>query len=175
MKKVKNKLQVRHYAQVPCEPFCVDVSDEVEAKKIKDVLADQHLFLFEQKIIPDYANSICVVMWDENSDGEGHPDCTGTRRKIWIGMNLKKNIVKKKKKETNFMAIKNIAFAKKLWHEIKALEQKYKRNNEAINQLILSNMDISFEIQKRLDKFDEDKDREIITPSMPEIPEDLPF
>lgn len=70
MKKVTNKLQIRHYAQVPCKPFCVDVVDEIEAKKISDTLANQHLFLFEQKIIPDYANSICVVMWDD-VDGEG--------------------------------------------------------------------------------------------------------
>lgn len=73
-KQVSNKLQVRHYAQVPCKPFVVDVKDEVEAKKIIDVLASQHLFLFEQKIIPDYCNSICVVMWDEDPDGTGVPD-----------------------------------------------------------------------------------------------------
>jgi len=63
--KVPNKLQVRHDAQIPCKPFCVDVKDEYEAKKIVDVLANQHLFLFEQKIIPDYANAITVVMWNE--------------------------------------------------------------------------------------------------------------
>jgi len=65
MKKVKNKLQVRHYAQVPCKPFCVDVKDEEEAKKIVDTLANQHLFLLEQNIIPDYSNAISVVMWDD--------------------------------------------------------------------------------------------------------------
>lgn len=65
MKKVKAKLQVRHYPQVPCKPFCVNVEDEVEAKKVIDILAHQHLFLFDQDIIPDYSNVILVVMWDE--------------------------------------------------------------------------------------------------------------
>lgn len=74
MNNVKNKLRVMHYAQVPCKPFIVDVSNEREAKKIMDVLADQHLFLLEQNIIPDYSNDILVVMWDENADGEGNAD-----------------------------------------------------------------------------------------------------
>lgn len=65
MKLVSNKLQVRHYAQVPCEPFCVDVKDEYEAYKIIQVLANQHLFLLEQNIIPDFSNAIIVVMYDE--------------------------------------------------------------------------------------------------------------
>ena len=47
MKKVSNKLQIRHFAQVPCEPFKVDVADEIEAKKIIDILSDQHLFLYD--------------------------------------------------------------------------------------------------------------------------------
>lgn len=68
MKKVTNKLQVWHHAQVPCEPFRVDVKNEEEAKKICDVLADQHLFLFKHKIIPDYCNTILVLMWDEDEN-----------------------------------------------------------------------------------------------------------
>lgn len=68
MKKVKNKLRVLHFAQIPCKPFVVDVNDEIEAIKIKNVLADQHLFLLEQNIIPDYNNVVCVVMWDDNID-----------------------------------------------------------------------------------------------------------
>lgn len=71
MQLIKNKLQVRHYPQVPCRPFCVDVKDEFEAKKILDTLANQHLWLYESKIIPDYCNIIEVVMLEEedgNSD-----------------------------------------------------------------------------------------------------------
>ena len=71
MQLVKNKLQVRHYPQVPYQPFCVDVKDEFEAKKILDTLAKQHLWLYENRIIPDYCNVIEVVMLDEedgNSD-----------------------------------------------------------------------------------------------------------
>lgn len=59
------KLQVRHYAQVPCKPFIVDVKDEYDAYRILTILANQHLFLFEQNIIPDYSNAILVMMWDE--------------------------------------------------------------------------------------------------------------
>lgn len=68
MKKVTNKLRVLHYPQVPCNPFIVDVKDEEEAYKITQVLAYQHLWLFENKIIPDYANSICVVMFDKTEN-----------------------------------------------------------------------------------------------------------
>lgn len=71
MQLIKNKLQVRHYPQVPCRPFCVDVKDEFEAKKILDTLAKQHFWLYKNRIIPNYCNVIEVVMLDEedgNSD-----------------------------------------------------------------------------------------------------------
>jgi len=68
IKNVKNKLQVMHYAQVPCKPFVVDVKNETDAKRIMEILADQHLFLFEQNVISDYANALCVVMWDEEEN-----------------------------------------------------------------------------------------------------------
>jgi len=74
MKKVPNKLRVIHYPQIPCEGFFIDVKDEEEAAKIRNVLADQHLFLFENNFIPDYSNIIHILMWDENSDGDGNPD-----------------------------------------------------------------------------------------------------
>ena len=67
MKNVKNKLRVIHFAQVPCEPFIVEVKDEKEAFKILTVLADQHLFLYKNNIIPDYNNVIAVEMFE---DGE---------------------------------------------------------------------------------------------------------
>lgn len=50
MQKVTNKLRVSHYPQLPCKPFIVEVADEFEASKISNVLANQHLFLFENKI-----------------------------------------------------------------------------------------------------------------------------
>lgn len=74
MKKVSNKLRVLHYPQVPCEPFFVDVKDEEQALLISKILANQHLFLYNNHFISDYSNVITVVMWDENSDGEGTPD-----------------------------------------------------------------------------------------------------
>ena len=72
MKKVTNKLRVLHYPQIPCQPFFVDVKDEEEAYLIMNVLADQHLFLYDNNIIPDYSNAINVVMW--GVDGDGNPD-----------------------------------------------------------------------------------------------------
>ena len=74
MKKVTNKLRVLHYPQIPCKPFIVEVKDEEQAFLISETLANQHLFLFDNNMIPDYSNVITVEMWDENSDGEGTPD-----------------------------------------------------------------------------------------------------
>ena len=74
MQKVTNKLRVLHYPQVPCTPFFVDVNNEEQALLISETLANQHLFLYDNNFIPDYSNMISVVMWDENSDGEGNPD-----------------------------------------------------------------------------------------------------
>ncbi len=68
MKTVKNKLIVRHYPQLPCGPYEVAVKDEYEAAKIIDILALQHCFLFDNKIIPDYCNSFDVVMWDSDAE-----------------------------------------------------------------------------------------------------------
>lgn len=66
MKLSGKRLQVWHYPQLPCEPFKVDVKDELEAIKIINTLADQHIWLFKNKFIPDFANTLIVQMWDEN-------------------------------------------------------------------------------------------------------------
>ena len=71
MKKVKNKLRVVHHAQIPCKPFIVEVEDEKQALFIMDTLAKQHLFLFHNRIIPDYSNAIYVEMWDETFNNAG--------------------------------------------------------------------------------------------------------
>ena len=62
---VSNKLRIYHIAQVPCKPFYVEVENEKEASKIMDVLTNQHLFLYEENIIPDYSNVMGVEMFDE--------------------------------------------------------------------------------------------------------------
>lgn len=74
MKKVQNKLRVLHYPQIPCKPFFVDVKDEEQALLIREALTNQHLFLYDNNMIDDYSNVITVVMFEENSDGEGTPD-----------------------------------------------------------------------------------------------------
>jgi len=78
MKKVSNKLMVAHHPQIPCKAFTVEVKDEIEAKKMIDTLANQHLFLFDQNIIPDYSNIMEVLMWDEDleEDEDGLKWCT---------------------------------------------------------------------------------------------------
>lgn len=56
------RLQVHHYPQLPCEPFVVDIENEYEAIKIINTLADQHIWLYKNYLIPDYCNSFSVVM-----------------------------------------------------------------------------------------------------------------
>lgn len=68
IKLTKNKLRLLHFAQIPCKPFIIDVKDELEANKLIDILALQHLFLFEHNIIPDYSNILLVEMWDDDID-----------------------------------------------------------------------------------------------------------
>lgn len=66
MKKVQNKLRVSHFPQVPCKPFTVEVKDEEQAHLMVEALANQHLFLFDNNFIPDYANILLVEMFEDN-------------------------------------------------------------------------------------------------------------
>jgi hypothetical protein len=75
MQKVSKKLRVTHYPQIPCKPFTVEVKDEEQAFLIVETLANQHLFLYENRFIGDYSNAIFVQMWDD-VDGEGYFDWT---------------------------------------------------------------------------------------------------
>ena len=63
MNLVPYKLRVIHMPQIPCKGFQVDVRNESEAYLICQALANQHLFLFENQIIPDYSNIILVEMF----------------------------------------------------------------------------------------------------------------
>jgi len=71
MKNVSNKLRVLHYPQIPCKPFIVEVIDEMQAYFTINLLAQQHLFLFDNNFIPDYSNILLVQMWEEDLDHEG--------------------------------------------------------------------------------------------------------
>lgn len=72
MKNVKNKLRVVHFPQVgSCgESFKVEVKDEEQACLILNTLANQHLWLEKNNIIPDYSNAIFVEMYDESMEEE---------------------------------------------------------------------------------------------------------
>ena len=68
---VQNKLRVVHYPQVGCDKsFIVEVKNEEEAFLITNTLANQHLWLHENKFIPDYANVILVELFDTDIDEE---------------------------------------------------------------------------------------------------------
>ena len=67
MKKVSAKLRIIHIPQIGTnKSFKVDVANEAEAAKIIKTLAMQHLWLFENNFIPDFANIITVEMFNEN-------------------------------------------------------------------------------------------------------------
>jgi len=71
MKKVDNELRVVHIPQVGCDKkFTFNVIDEEEANTIILALATQHLWLFENKFIPDFANILTVEMYDKTVDEE---------------------------------------------------------------------------------------------------------
>ncbi len=67
MNLINKPLRVVHFPQVPCKPFIVTVANELEANLILNTLAQQHLFMFENNIIPDNSNIIMVEMFE---DGE---------------------------------------------------------------------------------------------------------
>lgn len=67
MQFVKEKLRVVHIPQIPMEGFKVEVRNEREAFLISETLANQHLWLLENNIIPDYSNVILVECFE---DGE---------------------------------------------------------------------------------------------------------
>jgi len=72
MKNVKNTLRVVHFPQLGSKAgfFEVAVKDEEQAYFTINLLANQHLWLFENKVIPDYANIISVEMFDDSIDEE---------------------------------------------------------------------------------------------------------
>lgn len=72
MKNVSNKLRVVHFPQIgTClSSFSVEVKNEEQAYLIVKTLADQHLWLFEHNIIPDYSNAIIVEMYDNTIEEE---------------------------------------------------------------------------------------------------------
>jgi hypothetical protein len=59
------RFKIYHYPQVPCKPFKVEVDSIEKAMLLEKVLAEQHLFLLKENIIPDYCNVITVQMWNE--------------------------------------------------------------------------------------------------------------
>ena len=56
--------RVLHFAQVPCKPFVAAAKDMETAVAIAEAVSLQHLFLFDQGIIPDYSNVVTIEVWD---------------------------------------------------------------------------------------------------------------
>lgn len=74
--KVSNMLRVVHFPQVETSKpsFNIAVKDEEQALFCINTLANQHLYLFENNIIPDYSNSIFVEMYDTDiNEDTGNP------------------------------------------------------------------------------------------------------
>lgn len=61
-------MRLVHMAQVPCNGFNIEVRDEEEAYKVSNILAQQHLFLLNENIIPDFSNVMFVEMWDKDTE-----------------------------------------------------------------------------------------------------------
>lgn len=66
MKLSGKRLKIQHFPQLPCNPFEVEVKDEHEAIKMINTLADQHIWLLKNKLIPEYCNTFNVVMWEKD-------------------------------------------------------------------------------------------------------------
>lgn len=65
------KLRICHYAQMPCEPYIVEVENIKEAKKLSDILADYDLFQYTNMIKPDYSSMTILEEYD-NENKEWH-------------------------------------------------------------------------------------------------------
>lgn len=59
------QLRISHFPQIPCGPFQYVINNEFEAYHVVNALALQHLWLFENDFIPDYANVINVEIYNE--------------------------------------------------------------------------------------------------------------
>jgi hypothetical protein len=90
MKNVTNKLRVVHFPQVGSKAgfFEVAVKDEEQASFTINLLANQHLWLFANKVIPDYANIITVEMYDENIAPNVWCMCRAKRKTFKIRLKL---------------------------------------------------------------------------------------
>jgi len=67
-KPTKQKLRVSHFPQIPCKPFSYEVKNEREAYILEDAITRQHLFLFKNGFIPDYANVFNVEVFNEEDN-----------------------------------------------------------------------------------------------------------
>ena len=65
---VNNRLLVVHIPQIPMKAFEIEVKNEREAYLVINALADQHCFLFDNNVIPDYSNVIFIAMFDEDEN-----------------------------------------------------------------------------------------------------------
>ena len=67
--------KLAHFPDIPCKPFEVFSDDLEYLARTCNVLAEQHLFLFDNRFIPDYTNALVISeripesdMTDEDRD-----------------------------------------------------------------------------------------------------------
>lgn len=66
-----SKYRLLHYAQVPCKPFVVESDDLEYLLKIKKKVLLRQNGLYNNRVIPDYTNSLMIEeLIPEESRGE---------------------------------------------------------------------------------------------------------
>lgn len=73
MNLIDKPIRIKHYPKLGTTliPFIVNVANEREALLIRNALANQHLYLFDNHLIEDYSNVILVEMF-ENGQWEDY-------------------------------------------------------------------------------------------------------
>ena len=61
-------LRVTHIPQVPMKGFIKEVRNEREAFLLYMTFAEQHLFLYQNNVIPDYSNAVIVEQKYDGSE-----------------------------------------------------------------------------------------------------------
>lgn len=107
-----SKFRVTHFPQVGnANSFCVHCDTEMEVALIVNTLSLQHLWLFNNKFIPDYANVLIVESYNEDDrcweafeNPDNHDDWEDHEEKtfnISSDVRIKHGFLKINKKDAN--------------------------------------------------------------------------